>query len=96
VRDRELRWLTAVILFHDRTRDYRFKPGPRRMPPPLTLQATYLCRAVRAGYAVVDVREVGQLEARCAERRVVALWLPVPKAGNGCLRSACAAGTTAR
>jgi len=34
VRDPELRWLTQVILFHDPTSDYRFKPGPRRVPHP--------------------------------------------------------------
>jgi RNA-directed DNA polymerase len=34
VRDPELLWLTRVILFHDPTADYAFKPGPRGTPPP--------------------------------------------------------------
>lgn len=43
---------------------------------PLSLRAAYIARAVRAGYTVADVREVGRVAPRCAERRVVALWLP--------------------
>jgi retron-type reverse transcriptase len=34
VRHPELRWLARVLLFHDPTRDYAFKPGPGRVPPP--------------------------------------------------------------
>jgi RNA-directed DNA polymerase len=36
VRDPELRWLTATILFHDSTLDYTFHKGPRFVPPPWT------------------------------------------------------------
>ncbi|MCK6555458.1 hypothetical protein L6Q96_12895 [Candidatus Binatia bacterium] len=34
VADPEMRWLTRVILFHDPTTDYRFKPGGARVPAP--------------------------------------------------------------
>jgi len=34
IRDAELRWLTATILFHDPTRDFVFHRGPRRTAPP--------------------------------------------------------------
>lgn len=34
VRDPELRWLTATILFHDPTQDFVFHGGPRFVPPP--------------------------------------------------------------
>lgn len=34
VRDPELRWLTATILFHDPTRDFVFHKGPRFVPHP--------------------------------------------------------------
>jgi hypothetical protein len=43
---------------------------------PLRLSSEYVSRAVRAGYVVPAVREVGRLDARCAERRVVALYVP--------------------
>jgi hypothetical protein len=46
---------------------------------PVSLRAAYLSRAVRAGCVVADVREVGHVEPRCAERRVVALWVPAGK-----------------
>jgi RNA-directed DNA polymerase len=43
---------------------------------PASLRERYLARAVRAGYVVADVREVGRMEPRCAARAVVAVWLP--------------------
>lgn len=44
---------------------------------PVTLQGAYLSRAVRAGYTVADVREEGRTNPRCAERRVVTVYVPV-------------------
>jgi len=43
---------------------------------PVSLRERYVARAVRAGYAVADVREVVRIEPRCAARVVVAVWLP--------------------
>lgn len=43
---------------------------------PMSLRGVYLFRAVRAGYVVADVREVGRLDPRCATRAVVAVWCP--------------------
>jgi RNA-directed DNA polymerase len=43
---------------------------------PMTLSSAYVPRAVWAGYVVAEVREVGRLDARCAQRRVVALFVP--------------------
>lgn len=34
LRDPELRWLTATVLFHDPTEDFVFHAGPRRTPSP--------------------------------------------------------------
>jgi RNA-directed DNA polymerase len=47
---------------------------------PARVRGEYISRAVRAGYVVVDVREVGRIAPRCAQRRVVALYLPALKA----------------
>jgi len=54
------------------------------------LRAAYLSRAVRAGCVVADVREVGRVEPQCAERRVVAIWLPAGEPNT----AAAVAGTT--
>jgi hypothetical protein len=43
---------------------------------PVSLQAGYVSRAVRGGYVVAEVHEAGRLAARCAARRVIAIWLP--------------------
>jgi RNA-directed DNA polymerase len=43
---------------------------------PARLRGENMSRAVRAGDAVVDVREVGRLAPRCAQRCIVALYLP--------------------
>jgi len=43
---------------------------------PRRLAATYVPRAVGAGYTVIEVRAVGRLHARCAARQVVAVYLP--------------------
>lgn len=43
---------------------------------PTSLRGEYVSRAVRAGYVVADVREVGPGIPRCADLAVVALWLP--------------------
>jgi hypothetical protein len=43
---------------------------------PVTLRAEYASRAMRAGFAVVEVQEVGRVSRRCAERRVVSVWIP--------------------
>jgi hypothetical protein len=48
---------------------------------PVSIRAEYLARAVRAGCVVADVREVGRVEPQCAERRVVAIWLPARQRG---------------
>jgi len=34
IRDPDVQWLTAVVLFHDPTCDYRFRAGSRRSPGP--------------------------------------------------------------
>ncbi len=43
---------------------------------PLRLRGTYIARAVRAGFAVAEVREVDRLHHACATRQVVAVWSP--------------------
>jgi retron-type reverse transcriptase len=43
---------------------------------PLRLRGTYIARAVRAGYSIVEVREVERLHHTCATRQVVAVWIP--------------------
>jgi retron-type reverse transcriptase len=43
---------------------------------PLRLRQTYIARAVRAGYTVVEVREVDRLCRTCVARQVVAIWIP--------------------
>ena len=48
---------------------------------PRSLHHAYVSRAVRAGYAVADVREVGRASPRCAERRLVAVVIPREAAG---------------
>jgi len=35
-----------------------------------------MARTLRAGFAVVDVREVDRLSRTCATRQVVAVWIP--------------------
>jgi RNA-directed DNA polymerase len=49
---------------------------------PVAIRAEYLSRAVRAGCVVADVREVGRVDPHCAERRVVAVWLPARQHGE--------------
>jgi hypothetical protein len=43
---------------------------------PLRLSGGYIARAVRAGYAVAEVREVDHLNRTCAARQVVSVWIP--------------------
>ena len=43
---------------------------------PLRLRQTYIARAVRAGYAVAEVREVERLSRTCVMRQIVAVWIP--------------------
>ena len=43
---------------------------------PLRMRGTYIARAVRAGYSIVEVREVERLHRTCATRQVVAVWIP--------------------
>jgi RNA-directed DNA polymerase len=43
---------------------------------PVRLSGAYIARAVRAGFAVADVREVDRLSRTCATRQVVAVWIP--------------------
>ena len=43
---------------------------------PQRLSGAYIARAVRAGYAVAEVREVDRLNRTCAARQVVAVWIP--------------------
>ena len=50
---------------------------------PVSLRDLYLARAVRAGYGVADVRETGRIDARCAARVVVAVWIPGEGRGIG-------------
>lgn len=54
---------------------------------PLRLRPAYLSRAVRGGYAVVEVGEVDDLRRTCAARQVVAVWIPAKlgqcRGGNG-------------
>lgn len=46
---------------------------------PVRLSGAYIARAIRAGYAVVEVREVDRLSRSCAARQVVAVWIPAEK-----------------
>ena len=50
---------------------------------PLRLRQTYIARAVRAGYAVAEVREVERLSRNCAMRQIVAVWIPARWRGQG-------------
>jgi retron-type reverse transcriptase len=43
---------------------------------PLRLSGAYIARAIRAGYAVAEVREVDRLSRTCCGRQVVAVWIP--------------------
>ena len=43
---------------------------------PLRLSGAYIARAVRAGCAVAEVREVDRLSRTCAARQVVAVRIP--------------------
>lgn len=43
---------------------------------PLRLRGTYIARAVREGYNIVEVHEVERLHRTCATRQVVAVWIP--------------------
>ena len=43
---------------------------------PRRLRCAYISRAVRAGWAVADVREIGRASPQCAERRLVAVLAP--------------------
>ena len=40
------------------------------------MRQTYIARAVRAGYAVAEVREVERLSRTCVMRQIVAVWIP--------------------
>jgi RNA-directed DNA polymerase len=44
---------------------------------PVRLRGTYIAQAVRAGYTVVDAREVDRFAAGCAARQVVTVWVPL-------------------
>jgi RNA-directed DNA polymerase len=59
---------------------------------PLRLRGVYIARAVRAGYAVVEVREADRLSRSCAARQVVAAWFPAKWGGEAPL----AGGATTR
>jgi hypothetical protein len=48
---------------------------------PQRLSGVYTARAVRAGYAVAEVREVDRLSRSCAARQVVAVWMPARRRG---------------
>jgi DNA mismatch repair ATPase MutS len=50
---------------------------------PVSLRERYVSVAVRAGYAVAEVREAGRLAPRCAARGVVAVWLPSKVSQSG-------------
>jgi RNA-directed DNA polymerase len=50
---------------------------------PVRLSGAYIARAVRAGFAVAEVREVERLHRTCAARQVVAVWIPVAWAWAG-------------
>lgn len=54
---------------------------------PLRLRDAYIARAVRAGYAVVEVGEVDNLRQACASRQVVAVWIPAKWGRRGRFRS---------
>jgi RNA-directed DNA polymerase len=64
VRDPELRWLTEVILFHDPTGDYRFKPGPRRVPPPASAHYPIAAQKSLFGHDNVRGLPIGNLTSQ--------------------------------
>ena len=49
---------------------------------PVRLRAEYVSRAVRTGWIVADVREVGRIGSGCGDRAVVAVWFPTAHDGH--------------
>ena len=54
----------------------RYASGDGRVDSDRSSRAVYISRAIRAGYAVVEVREVGRWNRRCAERQIVSVVVP--------------------